>query len=143
MAGRPRIYDWDALAGDLLDLLASNPAGLDRYEIEEELGLAHPYHVAIVVRRLRQILGATHAVNVVVYREGWRSIYQLATDLEQVKPWTRTRGRDHLSGLETMAAVYRSMVAGSDGRSLEGRIFRHTLKCIERLVEDIRDELVA
>lgn len=141
--GRPPIYDWDAYATELLDLLVSAPDGLDRYEIEERLDLEHPYHVGIVIQRLRQALGESDTVNVVAYRDGMRCVYYLSGSVAETTPWTRTRFRDQLTRLETMAAVWRSVAAGADRRSLEGRVAHNILKWTERLVEDVRDELTA
>lgn len=139
--GRPSVYDWGAYAAELLDLLVSSPNGLDRYEIEERLDLAHPYHVGVVVQHLRRMLAEDDTVNVIVARDGWRSVYYLSGSVSESMPWTQTRFKDQLTRLETTAAVWRSIAAGYDGRSPEGRVARNILKWNERLLEDVRDEL--
>lgn len=139
--GRPPVYDWDGYAMELFDLLTATPDGLDRYQIEERLALVHSYHVNQVIHRLRRVLGEGDTINVVHRKEGWRTVYFLSGDLDGTTPWTRTMCRDQLTRLETMSAVWRSIVTGSDGRTVEGRIARHILKWIDRLVEDVQDEL--
>lgn len=139
--GRPVVYDWDAYAAELLDLLMASPDGLDRYEIEDRLDLVHPYHVGVVIQRLRRMLGESDTVNVVSAREGMRNVYYLSGNVADSMPWTQTRFRDQLTRLETLSAVWRSMVAGLDSRTAEGRVARNVLKWTERLMEDVRDEL--
>jgi hypothetical protein len=141
--GRPSVYDWGAYAAELLDLLVTSPIGLDRYEIEERLDLAHPYHVGVVIQHLRRMLAKDDTVNVVVARDGFRSVYYLSGSVSESMPWTQTRFRDQLTRLETTAAIWRSVASGLDARSAEGRIARNILKWNERLLEDVRDELAS
>jgi hypothetical protein len=138
---RPRIYDYDALAGRLFDLLVANPDGLDWRQIRTALGLPASKHVYLTVRRLRMVLSEGDTINVPVQRIGMRSVYALSGLVDEATPWTRQRMREEASRAESLIAVWRSIVAGTDGRTGDGKTARHILKYHERLLEDIRIEL--
>lgn len=141
--GRPPIYDWDQLATDLFDLLFVHRGGLDGYEIGSLLGLPSMKHTHRVIRYLRLILGDTNTVNVVIQRTGHRYIYILTDDVNDVSPWSRTRMRDQMGRLESLAAVWHSQVSATDGRTLPGKVARHVSKYLDRMLEDVRIELGA
>lgn len=136
-----KVYDWDAMATDLFDALADRAEGMDRHEIIKALDLTREKHVYKVIRQLRLALGAGDTINVSIRRDRNRSVYFLTGVVEDVSPWSRTRMREQLSKLEGLSAVWHSLAAGTDGRTIAGKVARHVSLYLDRLLEDVRIEL--
>lgn len=140
MSRRPA-YNWDALATELFDQLVATPDGLDRHQIRARLNLPRAKPVYKIIRTLRMALGHGDVINVSLKRDGNRAVYFLAGTVDDVQPYTHARLQEQLSKLEGLAAVWSSIAAGIDGRTVDGKVARHVLRYLTRLVEDVRIEL--
>lgn len=133
-----RIYDHEALAARLYDLLAAKPDGLDIHEIAAHLEIPRE-QADMVVRKLRLILGEGDSINVPVRIEGRRHVYYLAGRPVDGAGWQAIRVKTMLSRLDVDRAWWRSMVTATSGRTKEGRMARAVEKYFNRLVEDVEE----
>lgn len=132
-------------AGVLYDFLVSRPEGATVDEMKVVLGGVHHSTVNDALRALRVILGHDDNINVVCdpggRRERWT--YQLVGDVDSARTWTANRLMDAESRIETMANVARSIEAGTDGRTKDGRkatMMRSTLDYLREQLAHIDAE---
>jgi len=129
---------------ELWDFAVAHPDGFTWADLRDEYPWAadRPSFFE-VVRALRITIGAEDTINLVCEPQGtgelWR--YRLVGTHEAAGSWNANRLGDIESRLVTVAGVARSLVAGSDGRSVGGRKSRLIAKVVGRLIEDL-DELV-
>lgn len=126
--------------GALFDLLAGEPDGLTVTDMRCALGCGVTA-TEQAIRDLRLTLGDSDSINVVCDPQGqgeeWR--YRLVGDLDGNRRWIANRLGDTESRLRTMRAVATSLVAATDGRTLDGRRARLIDKALRRLVEDLEE----
>jgi len=136
--GRPRRYDIDDLVNRLFDALADAPEGWTIYEISAYLDV--PCWVASrVIRSLRLLLGDVDQINCVYRKDGRQRRYVLIGNPEDAKERHDIRLATYVANIETERAIWRSIVAESDGRTREGRKARMVLRYFTRLQEDLAD----
>lgn len=129
---------------NLFDLAVAAPDGFTVENAMDVLGLTHP-QANTAIRDLRRFLGESgDTINLPAdpQSKGDRWLYRLVGSLNEVRGWVMNRVRDTESRLRTMQAMMSSIVAATDGRSIEGRKARVMDKALRRLVEDL-DELAA
>ena len=106
----------------LFDLLMDRPDGVTIDEIVEELRLPDHSSARHVIREFRLVFGESD-VNLVANPQGkgkrWN--YSLVGTPEAAQQWAHNRIRDAETRLQTMAAVARSIVNATDGRTVDGR----------------------
>jgi len=136
--GRPSLYHYDDLVNRLFDGLADAPQGWTIHEIGTYLSV--PRQVGQeVIRRLRRLLADTDQVNVVYRVAGRARKYILIGTLEDAKERLNIRLATYQEQFATETAILRSLVAGSDGRSREGRKARVVLRAFTRALEDVAE----
>jgi anaerobic glycerol-3-phosphate dehydrogenase len=126
----------------LFDLLASEPDGLTITDIMTGLDCARR-QANTAIHDLRIVLGDSDTINITCdpqgEREKWN--YRLVGDLDGNRRWIANRLGDTETRLRTLRAIARSLVSGTDGRTLDGRRARLINKALQRLIEDL-DELL-
>lgn len=124
----------------LYDYLTENPDGVTIDDIAAHLNSSVAWANRIV-RELRLVLGTTSDVNLVCnpMGQGQRWNYLLVGTNEGAEPWARNRARDSESRLRTQRAIWSSVAAATDGRTVEGRKARHAKKAMTRLLEDFAE----
>lgn len=133
-----RRYDYDDLVNRLFDALADAPKGWTIHEISSYLEI--PRRVADnIIRALRMSLGDSDEINVVYRVDGKQRRYLLVGNFEDAKERLDIRLATYLANFETEVGILRSIVAGSDGRTREGRKARVVLKYFTRLREDLAE----
>jgi DNA-binding transcriptional MerR regulator len=136
--GRQRKYDREDLLNRLFDALVATPEGMTVHEITEHLEV--PRHVAEqVIRALRLLLGDVDQINCVYRKDGKKRRYVLVGNLDDAKERLDIRLATYLANFETEVSILKSIVAGSDGRTREGRKARFVLRHFVRLQEDLAD----
>lgn len=127
----------------LFDQLVANPAGVTIEQIAEDQGcsLGKSNHI---VRELRRRCGVSDTINLICEPDAadvrGRWIYRLVGKLDDAAYWLANRIGDAESRIRTIQAVTASLVAASDGRTVEGRRARVMNRALTRLIEDL-DEL--
>jgi hypothetical protein len=96
------------------------------------------YHA---IQALRDVFGEAKDVNLVCEPTGQRQawLYRLTGKLEDVRWWGHNRTGDAMRRIRTILAVHRSVVAATNGRTLEGKMARVVVRHLQRLVEDATD----
>ncbi len=126
-------------AGTLFDFCVEHPEGWVIREAQDALDWSFR-RVREAIRALRLILGDDDSLNLTCDPQGsgeqW--LYQLVGNLEMGGPWVTNRLQDTEARLETIDAFTRSMVKGTDGRSVEGRKARLIERSVRHLLEDLR-----
>lgn len=127
------------LVDKLGDFALDHPEGWTISEAAS--GLKWPKHkVRQVIRDLRDLFGEDKDVNLVCEPDGWGEwVYRLTGKLDEARWWISNRIADSDRRIRTILAVNRSIVAATDGRTIEGKRARLTVKYLERLVEDLSD----
>ena len=127
-----------ALYQDLFDVLADLPDGTTKPDLCTRLD-ATPDRLDRAIRQLRRVLGEGDTINLIAEPDGlrqpWR--YRLVGKLDEARPWVKNRRRDLTTRIRTMALVADSLVAGSDGRTLDGRKARLMATTLHYLVEQL------
>lgn len=128
---------------ELWDFAVSHPDGFTWADAAERFAWAkdRPGFFA-VVRRLRLTLGGD-TINLVCTPQapGELWLYTLTGTYEAARPWNANRLNDLEKRLETIAHVSKSLVAATDGRTVDGRKARLISKTVGRLVEDLEEML--
>lgn len=123
---------------DLFDLAVANPEGITIDDMSDHLGVSHRECKA-AIRDLRLFLGDYDDINFPCdpgeYNERW--VYRLVGTLDDVTPWVTNRIGDGVSRIRTIQAMSASMVAATDGRTVEGKMSRLMERQLTRLVEDL------
>lgn len=138
----------------LFDALVASPGGLTIHDIGDVLGLNVTNPVGrgrstafAVIRSLRLKLGALnsdgddrlHGYSIPIRRDGMSQLYVLSANRSQSTEWQGVRADTALSRMEVDLAHWRSLVANTDGRTVDGRIARVMLRHFTRLQEDLQD----
>jgi hypothetical protein len=132
-SGRPPLYDWASLVGDLFDLLPTEAPGATLAEISQRLEV--PDDVARqLIGRLRELLGDSHDANVIVEPGTWD--YRLEGDLANARAWQIFRLRGLVTMLDRVHAVTRSLARGTQADERVGREARLFERLAGRLHED-------
>ncbi len=124
---------------DLVDYAKARPTGFDR----EDLAIAYGWNrrrFTKAVHATRVLLGDDDTMNLICEPNGlgpWT--YRLVGDLEGELWWRANRQADTLTRLQTIRSVNRSLVAGSSGRTIEGKRVRLIDKTLARLMEDLAE----
>lgn len=134
----------DQLVNDLFDFATARAEGFTRSEACDHIGLsAAQFRKGI--NHLRQILASdTIALPCVPAGPGEEWRYQLVGTLEGCRPWTVNRIADARARVRTMTAMLQPIVAGTDGRTREGKQAREMHMTFKHLMErlDLLDEEV-
>jgi hypothetical protein len=121
----------------LFDLAAFNADGFTIDDAAAALGCS-TQQVRTAVSDLRSFL-ADDSINLVCepgrHLEQW--IYRLVGNFDDARGWTANRIGDAEARLLTLKAVATSVMAGTDGRTLEGKRAKVMVKALGRLVEDL------
>lgn len=110
-----------ALADELFDhLVANSPTTLD--EIQTALGVSRTI-AQRALSDLRARLGDSDTINVAAVPNGLRQpwLYSLVACAPDSKWWEANRVVDMHARVETMRSFVQSMLAGLDGRTIDGR----------------------
>ena len=128
---------------DLWDDLTSNPSGLT---VEDMMSIRSWTHDQAnhAIRDLRTWLGDYDSVNLPCEPQGQgdRWIYRLTGDLSEMEWWSENRVKDADTRLRTMQSMLASIVAGTSGRTVQGRKARLMERQLRRLVEDLDDLVI-
>jgi len=134
----------DELVGRLFDYAVTQPEGFTNVEAAKALEISVD-RFNRAVHRIRIMLADDDSINLIATREfpqqPWR--YQLVGTLAESLWWISNRERDSETRLRTMAAVMKSIVNATDGRTVEGKRARMIYKALSRLVEDLDDLIEA
>lgn len=124
----------------LFDYAANKLQGFTLQEAAHSLGYKRRT-MEDTIWRLRKIFGDSDTINLVCdpngYHEPW--LYRLVGTLEEAKPWLDNRIGDCEGRIETTNAIAKSILAATDGRTLEGKSVRAMVKALTRLIEDLAD----
>lgn len=125
---------------DLVGYLTEHPEGSTIEDLAEALGTSLD-GARRAVQRLRIELGANQEVNLICNPAGQRQrwLYFLVGTVDEAKPWATNRRRDSETRLRTQQAIWTSVAAATDGRTVEGRKARRAQKAMTRLLEDFAE----
>ena len=130
-------------ASELFDYLANQSKGATTAEIKTQLGYTRGSEVRRVVRALRLILGEFDSINLVCdtpsNSETGAWTYRLVGTIESTQGWQSWRLGSLETQIKTCRAVAASVVAGSDGRTRDGKRARLMERHLGRLLEDLAD----
>jgi hypothetical protein len=124
----------------LLDYAIAHPEGFTNEQACGDLGW-NLSRFNDVVNRLRAKLGPTDRFNLTCDpgEPGARWVYRLVDTLEDIRPWHANRLKDAEGRLTTMLHMARPIAAGTDGRTVDGKIARRLVRVVGRLLEDIAE----
>lgn len=113
---RRKLYDIEALSGELYDMLAGAPIacehgirGYEAKEITDKLGVPRQI-TSKVIRAQRLLFGDDDEINIPYHVCGRRRIYQLSGSIEASQRWNTIRMRDERSRTEVSIAFWQSML---------------------------------
>jgi hypothetical protein len=118
--------------GELLHLDVSDPVGSGRQLV---FG---------VIRELRIMLGRTeakahHGLTLPIRYDGTRQVYFITAVRADGEDWQKRRVRTDIARAKVDLAYWQSLAAGSDGRTVEGRIARvHVVGC-QKLIAGLQE----
>ena len=129
----------------LFDYATDRPEGFTKSEACEALDMNSAQFNA-AVNGLRRILNdgtVTLTCTPNGHRAEWR--YQMVATLDGLEPWVENRLGDAETRFETMLALLTPIVAGTDGRTKNGRRSREMLMAVRQLKERLEflDEVLA
>lgn len=123
-------------AAQLLDY-ARRYAAFDRSSVEISYGWSRT-RFGRAVHDLRHALAEDGAENLICEPIGpgeW--IYRLTATRADQLWWRANRQLDTLTRIRTIRAVNMPLIAGSSGRTVEGKLIRQVDKALARLIEDL------
>ncbi len=125
---------------ELGTLLADSPAGMTINEMCRTLNW-NPATTRRAIRALRLVLGDADTINVVCepteHRQQWA--YRLVGHLNEAQWYTSNRIDDLEARVVTQSAIARSIEAGTDGRTNDGKRARILARGLTRILEDIEE----
>jgi len=127
-----------ARVGELYDLIAGAPNGLDKYQIAKGLDVALDVATQ-TIRDLRIIFGTDKDINLPATPNGYRQpwIYRLEGTYDGAREWFTNRVGDLEARLETIEQMSASILSGAPTHTLE---YQKSDK-INRTISYLRKEL--
>jgi hypothetical protein len=125
----------------LYDFLADHPT-VTRDQIAKHMDVSYA-RAGKVIHALRIFLGDTKDISLVCDpnpndRNGpW--LYSLIGTLEGARPWQTNQMRHLVTRIETSNAIADSLIAATDGRTVDGRKVRKIHRVLSRLLEDLEE----
>ena len=121
----------------LFTLAVDSPEGVTVADMMAALEATHA-QVKVAIRDLRLFLGEFDECNFPCDpSDQGQWVYRLVGTYDDARQWMANRLGDGEARLRTMNAMMASMVAGSDGRTIEGRKARVIETGLRHLVEDL------
>ncbi len=108
----------------LFDYAVSKPEGFTYVDVKQDIGWGRPEFFQVV--RAMRMVWANDTITLPCDPQGVREpwLYRLVGLPEEARDWQLNRLEDCRSRLKTIEAVSLSIVNGTDGRTIEGRMAR-------------------
>jgi hypothetical protein len=141
--GRRKLYDIDALAGRLYDMLAGaeticphDVRGLTIHEITAKLDVPAQV-VRRVIRSQRLLFGSDDEINVPIHICGTDRVYHLSAEILAGQQWMAARLKNEMAQEQVNIAWWQSMVRANAHDDVRRRYSELVLRDHERLLEDL------